>query len=362
MSGTSIDGIDVAIVDFSKITPQIIDFHTFAYPDKLAKLLHSLCQSSDNEIVNMGFADRAAAHASAQAVTLMLERNDLSTDEITAIGSHGQTIRHHPNNKHGFTLQIGDPNTLAADTGIDVIADFRRKDVSLGGQGAPLAPGFHKAVFVDHHCNRVVLNIGGISNITYLPKDIHQSIVGYDTGPGKTLLDAWCCKHTGQPYDEGGAWGAQAKHDNELLELLLCHPFLQQTPPKSTGREDFNLHWLESQLANFERNISPQCVQSTLVMLTSMSIAQQINNLHKVNEVFVCGGGAKNDFLMESLENQLFDCELRSTEELGITADSVEAVAFAWLAYAHINKINGNIPSVTGASRAAILGGFYPAD
>lgn len=362
MSGTSMDGIDVAIVDFSKITPQIIDFHTFAYPDKLAKLLHSLCQPSENEIVNMGYADRAAAHASAQAVSLMLERNALSADQITAIGSHGQTIRHHPSNKHGFTLQIGDPNTLAADTGIDVIADFRRKDVSLGGQGAPLAPGFHKAVFMDHHCNRVVLNIGGISNITYLPKDIHQSVIGYDTGPGNTLLDTWCHKHTGQPFDQGGAWGAQAKHDTELLDLLLSHPFLQQAPPKSTGREDFNLPWLESLLTTLERDISPQSVQATLVLLTSMSIAQQIHRLHKVKEVFVCGGGAKNDFLMESLESELFDCELSTTDELGIDADAVEAVAFAWLAYAHVNKLNGNIPSVTGASRAAILGGFYPAD
>lgn len=362
MSGTSIDGIDVAIVDFSKITPHIVDFHTFPYPTNLSKLSHSLCQTNDNEIVNMGYADRAIGHACAQATLMLLEKNNIKPKQITAIGSHGQTIRHHPESKHGFTLQIGDPNTIAIETNIDVVADFRRKDIALGGQGAPLAPGFHKAVFTDHNSNRVILNIGGISNITYLPKDHDKAVIGFDTGPGNTLLDAWCNKHTGNPFDENGAWGAQAKHHAKLLELLLSHPYLHQSPPKSTGRETFNLPWLESQLDSLEDEIEPQCVQATLVLYTSLSIAKHIHQIGDVNEVYVCGGGSHNDFLMESLENELFDCELHSTDELGIPPDAVEAVAFAWLAYANLNNIAANIPSVTGASKPAVLGGFYPAD
>lgn len=361
MSGTSMDGIDVAIVDFTHVVPKLIDFQTFAYPEKLATLLHALCQPDENEVVSLGHADRAAAHAFAQATTLLLDRNNLLPQQISGIGSHGQTVRHHPEGYCGFSLQIGDPNTIAVESGIDVIADFRRKDIALGGQGAPLAPAFHKAMFADHDNSRVILNIGGIANVTYLPHVMTEDVIGFDTGPGNTLLDSWCKLNTGESYDKDGAWAAQGKHDPELLELLMTQPFIHQTPPKSSGRETFNLAWLQSQLEKLSSKPSAQSVQATLVLFTCRSIAANILRLPSVQQVYVCGGGAQNEFLMECLENELFDCELHTTEELGIHPDAVEAVAFAWLAYAYVNHLEGNIPSVTGASRAAVLGGLYKA-
>lgn len=362
MSGTSMDGIDIAIVDFSKVFPKILDFHTFAYSSKLVETLHSLCQSKANELVRMGHADRAVARSFAKAIDSLLRKNNLLPQHITAIGSHGQTVRHHPEGEHGFTLQIGDPNTLAAMTGIDVIADFRRKDIALGGQGAPLAPAFHATMFSDHLHSRVILNIGGIANLTYLPKDRANAVIGFDTGPGNTLMDQWCKLNTGENYDQAGAWAAQGKHDPQLLEMMLAHPYITEQPPKSTGRETFNLPWLQRLLSDLGKPLPAQSVQSTLVQFTSHSIARNIHFLNDVKQVYVCGGGARNDFLMESLENELFDCELFTTDVLGLDPDAVEAVAFAWLAYAHKNNIHGNLTSVTGASRSAVLGGYYPAN
>lgn len=362
MSGTSMDGIDVAIVDFSKILPRVIDFQTVPYPNTLLQWLNALCSPAEDEIVNMGRTDRALGQAFAQAVNQILVSNNLSAKDIVAIGSHGQTIRHHPEGRQGFSLQIGDGNTLSVLTGIDVIADFRRKDIALGGQGAPLVPAFHHAVFSDHLHNRVILNIGGISNITYLPANNEDSVLGFDTGPGNTLMDAWCKLHTGMAYDKSGAWAAQGKHCPKLLALLLEQPFINEPAPKSTGRELFNLTWLQTQLKQINMDLSPQTVQATLAMFTSQSIAQHIHQLKDVSQVFVCGGGARNDFLMECLSSELFDCELSTTDEIGISADSLEAVAFAWLAYAFKNKLKGNLPSVTGASQPAVLGCLYPAD
>ncbi|GAB2687219.1 anhydro-N-acetylmuramic acid kinase [Aliiglaciecola aliphaticivorans] len=361
MSGTSMDGVDVALVDFSKIKPTIIDCQTYDYPPELARTLNSLCANSDNEVVTMGHADREVARVFASAVNDILLKNEISASKIAAIGSHGQTIRHHPTGDNGFTLQIGDPNSIAILTGIDVIADFRRKDIALGGQGAPLTPAFHQAVFRHSHHSRVILNIGGIANITYIPSDAKQSVLGFDTGPGNTLMDAWCQKHLNKAYDANGAWAAQGCHDSQLLQQLLKEPFFGLPAPKSTGRELFHLQWLEKHLIDFPNEVSKESVQATLSMLTACSIAQQINQLDGVEEVFVCGGGAKNDFLMECLENELVECDLHTTDMLGISPDSVEAVAFAWLAYAFNQDMPGNLPSVTGASRPAVLGGYFPA-
>ena len=361
MSGTSMDGIDAALVDFSNTTPQLIDFQTYKYPPHLLEQLHQLCQSSDNEIVHMGEADRIVGRVFAQAVNKLLEHNNILPSQVRAIGSHGQTIRHHPGGAQGFSLQIGDANTIAVLTGIDVIADFRRKDVALGGQGAPLTPAFHQAVFSDHHQSRVVLNIGGIANITYLPADKNKPILGFDTGPGNTLLDVWCKTHTGKAFDEKGAWAAGGVVDPMLLKGLLSHPYFAETAPKSTGREAFNLNWLQQQIATLPHVIDEHSVQATLVMLTCHSIARQVNLLEDVQQLYVCGGGAQNDFMMECLENELFDCELFNTDELGIHPDAVEAMAFAWFAYAHQHKLAGNIPSVTGARRGAVLGAAFPA-
>ncbi|MBL4630089.1 MAG: anhydro-N-acetylmuramic acid kinase, partial [Paraglaciecola sp.] len=315
---------------------------------------------SENEIERMGRADRAVAEVFAQASLQLLKDNYIRPDQITAIGSHGQTIRHMPLGEHSFSLQIGDPNTLATLTGIDVIADFRRKDIALGGRGAPLVPAFHKAVFADPTKSRIVVNIGGISNITYLPKNDTDDIIGYDTGPGNTLLDVWCKQHTGQKYDDKGQWAAQCSADPELLQLLCSHPYFSAPAPKSTGREAFNLQWLEQNLANMTRQLDPQVVQATLVMLTTNTISKQILQFKDVEQVYICGGGARNEFLVEELESELHECELFTTDELGVEADAVEAMAFAWLAYAYVNNIQGSIASVTGAKKGAVLGTYCP--
>ncbi|MFT4937195.1 MAG: anhydro-N-acetylmuramic acid kinase [Paraglaciecola sp.] len=360
MSGTSMDGVDAALVDFSGLHPRLIDCQTYPYPPQLLSELHQLCSPSKNEIVLMGRADRAVAEIFAEAVLNLLKANYIRPDQITAIGSHGQTIRHMPHGKHAFSLQIGDPNTLSCLTGINVVADFRRKDIALDGQGAPLVPAFHQAVFAADDQTRVVLNIGGISNITYLPADKNKAVLGFDTGPGNTLMDAWCLKHTGQKFDLKGAWAAKSSADADLFAVLYGHPYFKQSAPKSTGREVFNLEWLEKKLAEHPLRLRAESVQSTLVLLTCRTIAEQITKLSDVTQVFVCGGGSQNEFLMECLENELHECELSTTDALGIPADAVEAMAFAWLAYAHINAIEGNIPTVTGARKAAVLGTFCP--
>ena len=360
MSGTSIDGVDAALVDFSGSHPRLLDCRTFPFPSSLTEELHQLSAPGDNEIERMGRADRAVAEIFAEASLQLLKDNYVRPDQIIAIGSHGQTIRHIPLGEHGFSLQIGDPNTLATLTGIDVIADFRRKDIALGGQGAPLVPAFHKDVFASPKKSRMVINIGGIANITYLPKNDSDDIIGYDTGPGNTLLDVWCKLHTGQNYDEKGQWAAQCSAEPELFQLLNKHPYFSAPAPKSCGREQFNLSWLQQNLNSMSRYIDPQVVQATLVMLTTHTIAKQVLQFKDVEQVYICGGGARNEFLVEELESQLHECDLFTTDELGVEADAVEAMAFAWLAYAHINKIQGSIASVTGAKEGAILGTFCP--
>ena len=360
MSGTSVDGVDVALVDFSGTLPRLMDCQTFPLPAALTKNIQTLCAPSENEIELMGRTDRAFSKLCAQAVLKLLKDNYVRPDQIKAIGSHGQTIRHIPYGENSFSVQIGDPNTLAVLTGIDVIADFRRKDIALGGQGAPLVPAFHQAIFSTPNQSRIVVNIGGISNITYLPKTGYGEILGYDTGPGNTLLDAWCKLHTGQNYDDKGQWAAQGSADIDLLEQLSAHPYFSAKAPKSTGREAFNLTWLEQELVKYGHQLPAQTVQATLVMLTARSICKEIQQFKDVEQVYLCGGGAKNEFLVEELESELHECELFATDALSVSVDAVEAMAFAWLAYAHINGIQGSAPSVTGASRGAILGTFCP--
>lgn len=359
MSGTSMDGVDVALVDFGKIEPEVIAFDTFPYPARLHRHLHQLCDPQNNEIVAMGRADRAVARVSANAIHSVLSNHNISAKQIVAIGSHGQTIRHHPDGPNGFTIQIGDPNTLAVMTGIDVVADFRRKDIALGGQGAPLTPAFHQAVFRHSQHSRVILNIGGIANISHLPASIKEPVIGFDIGPGNTLMDLWCERHLHQPYDENGQWAAQGNVSAELLSRMLDEPFFKLSAPKSTGRELFNLHWLDDHLKALSSTLSPECVQATLANLTSISIAAEIQKLYNVEQVYLCGGGVKNDFLMKCLENELVECDILTTGDLGIDPDAVEAAAFAWLAKEFMHKSPSNLPSVTGASREAVLGALY---
>ena len=281
---------------------------------------------------------------------------------MRAIGSHGQTVRHHPPSRQagrGFSLQIGDPNTIAHLTGITTIADFRRRDIAAGGEGAPLAPAFHAAAFAREGAARAIVNIGGIANATLL--DGSGGVLGFDTGPGNTLLDHWVQRHLGTAYDRDGQWSAEGEVSDTLLHRLLAHPFLSAAGPRSTGKEEFNLDWLGQCLVGLDE-VTPQQVQATLAELTAQSIAAGIRAAAvEVNEVYVCGGGGRNTDLMRRLYRHLEPATLDTTAALGMEPEWVEAAAFAWLAYRNCQRLPGNLPAVTGAREAVILGGIYPA-
>ncbi|WP_299568200.1 anhydro-N-acetylmuramic acid kinase [uncultured Shewanella sp.] len=371
MSGTSMDGIDAVLVDFADNKSQLVASHTVDIPQHILNQLHRLCSPNTDEINIMGRMDRAMGLLFAQAVNELLAKAKIDKTDIIAIGSHGQTIRHMPNLEHGFTLQIGDPETIAVETGINVIADFRRKDVALGGQGAPLVPAFHHAMFADNKAPRVILNIGGIANITYLPnssgsqsdnavQNSDEQVIGFDTGPGNTLMDAFILQEQQLPFDESGKWAASGTTDDDFLQHLLSHPYFAMTYPKSTGRELFNQAWLEQQKANFS-HLNLADIQSTLLDLTCHSIANDINSLSDKGNVFVCGGGAFNKTLMERLSLLLPNWTLSTTSNIGMDPKWVEGIAFAWLAMRNHHGLSGNLPVVTGASRFAVLGSLYRA-
>jgi anhydro-N-acetylmuramic acid kinase len=360
MSGTSLDGIDAVLVEFTQDTPRLIGSHAQTIPNALRTQIQQLCDACvpGNEINQMGAVDRQIGQLFAETVLTLCKQSDVNPKDIRAIGSHGQTIRHYPNGKNGFTLQIGDANTIAVQTGIDVVADFRKKDVALGGQGAPLVPAFHQTIFGDKSCDRMIVNIGGMANLTFLPAQSAQQVTGYDTGPGNTLLDGWCLKHTNQPYDKDGSWGRSGQLNQALLQRLLSEDYFAQPSPKSTGREKFNLTWLEAILGG--QSIPAQDVQATLVHLTALSIADEIKQITNKGDVYLCGGGSRNGYLVETIALYLGEFELMNTDALGVDPDWVEAIAFAWLARAYVLKQPGNMPSVTGASRAAVLGCYFP--
>lgn len=357
ISGTSMDGVDAVLTTLSATQCSTIDFLTLPYAPELLEELKSLCQPGANEVNRTAIADRQVAEHFANAVNLLLQRNNMTSEQITLVGSHGQTIRHHPTKDIGYTVQIGDPNSIAVITGIDVVADFRRKDIALGGQGAPLVPAFHHAVFSSNSEDRVILNIGGIANISYLPKggDI-EHILGFDTGPGNRLLDAWCKKHNGSEYDENGDWARTGEVHEPLLKSLLSLDYFATKGPKSTGREQFNLQWLQQLLQVQPDNIAPPDVQATLMQLTVKTIVQQIQALPNVDSIYVCGGGVHNTFMIEEFGRLMADKTLATTADLGVDPDAVEALAFAWLGYAYQHNMPGNAPKVTGASRPAVLG------
>ena len=359
MSGTSMDGIDAVLVmmDGDELRVEA----AISHPWPTARELHELCTPSDNEIDRMGVADNLVAREFATATHALLAKAGLTPKDIRAIGSHGQTIRHRPQLR--FTLQIGNAALLAALTGIDVIADFRTMDMALGGQGAPLVPAFHQALFAKPGALRVVLNLGGIANISVLPGNA-GGVYGFDTGPANTLLDGWYRRHQpdGGNYDAGGQWAASGRLIPALLEKLLTHPYFAAPAPKSTGREMFTLDWLDGELAGSA--YAPVDVQRTLQALTCHSIARQLPALDEAQsrpELFVCGGGAHNAPLLSELANLLPGWRIASTTELGIAPDWVEGAAFAWLAQRFIHRKPGNLPAVTGASRLAVLGALYPA-
>lgn len=360
MSGTSVDAVDASLVNITPDSIAVIESAALAIPDPIRNQILCLFDPGANEIERMGPLDRSLGQLFADAVHLLLQASGLSPKDICAIGCHGQTIRHRPRPESGlpFTLQIGDPSTVAELTGITTVADFRRRDVACGGQGAPLAPAFHDAVFGNPHEVRGVLNIGGIANLTVLaPGD---PVSGFDTGPGNGLLDAWIQFCRQEPYDRNGDWAATGTVCHDLLVKLQAHPFFALPTPKSTGREEFTLTWLQTQLRGFE-HLLDEDVQATLAELTAITVGAEVRAQPFIPRLFLCGGGAHNQHLYARLKAHLADCELQSTAVLGIPVDDVEAAAFAWLAQQTMNGLTGNLPSVTGAKRAAVLGGVYPA-
>ena len=360
LSGTSVDAIDVALVRFGA-RPELVATHSLPFPPALRTELLALGRPGENEIDRLGRADVTLGRLFARAVNELLAGASIAPAAVRAIGSHGQTIRHRPGLDPAFTLQIGDPNVIAAETGITVVADFRRKDLALGGQGAPLVPAFHAAMFRTAAKDRVVVNIGGIANLTALPADAAAPVRGFDTGPGNTLLDAWARRVLGTPMDRDGALAARGRVVPELLAEFLREPYFAQPAPKSTGPEQFSTVWLEERLGQIAVRPSDADVQATLVVLTARSIAAAIRGLPGLvqPEVFVCGGGARNAELMRALRAELPGSAVDATDALGVAAGWVEALAFAWLARQRVLGLPGNCPQVTGASRAAVLGGVF---
>lgn len=362
MSGTSADGIDAALVDFSQGKPSVIATHSHSIPNPLKQAVFNLAISSSDEINTIRHLDGEYGELFGKAATELCRKANVDISNIKAIGSHGQTVRHYPPeaNQRGYSLQIGDPNIIAEATGITTVADFRRRDIAAGGQGAPLAPALHNAVLRSSEIDRVILNTGGIANVTYLPLDETREPVGFDTGPANGLMDSWSQKQIGQAFDQNGQWALSGEADVTLLHQFMSHPYFSFSYPKSTGREDFNLSWLERQLQDFN-HLSAADIQATLLSFTVETICNDIERLDPESsaEVYICGGGAHNKALMAALKKHLSPRLFESTEILGLSPDWVEAVAFAWMAKQTLEHLSGNLPSVTGASRAVILGGIY---
>jgi len=353
MSGTSLDGVDATLVDFAGDRPECLATAYVPYPDDLRQELLSLHLSGSDELHRAAVVSNRLAGLYAEATIAVLGSNDPAG--VRAIGCHGQTVRHAP--QVGYTLQLNNPALLAERTGIAVVADFRSRDIAAGGQGAPLVPAFHDAVFRAPDRDRIVVNIGGIANITHLGRDM--PVTGFDCGPGNMLMDAWAQRHIGHAYDENGAWAARGRILDDLLARLLLHGFFATPPPKSCGREQFGLDWL---LTHLDGGEAPADVQATLAELTAVSIAEAIARwCNRPGELFLCGGGAHNDLLTGSLKRLLAGVAVAKTDVLGLPADWVEAVAFAWLARQALLGLPGNLPGVTGAKGKRVLGAIYPA-
>lgn len=358
MSGTSLDGVDIALTAFSPTSPRatLVGALCLPLPPELRNDLLALCQPGDDEIHRAGIAGQQWARLAAQGVHQLLQQHGISASQVSAIGSHGQTIRHHP--ESGFSVQIGAPALLAELCGVDVISDFRSRDLAAGGEGAPLVPAFHAWLLSDPQQSRVLINIGGFANLTLLGAD--NQICGFDSGPGNVLLDHWIQRHTGQLFDADGAWARSGQVIPELLDRLLQDPYFGRAAPKSTGREYFHPAWLQRQLDG--RQDHPADVQATLLELTARSITEALASCPKQPEaVYICGGGARNGWLMERLQQLLAPRPVHSTAVLGVDPDWMEAMAFAWLAWRCELRQSGNLPAVTGASGERILGAIYPA-
>ncbi len=355
MSGTSLDAVDAALLSFADDRVELLHTVAAGFPEQVRNRLLSLIHEPDHvSLDHLGEVDRQLGLTYAEAVTQLLAASATDAANIAAIGCHGQTIRHAPDRNPPFTLQIGDAATLATATGITVISDFRSADMALGGQGAPLAPAFHQFAFAAADHERVVVNIGGIANITLLQPG--AAVAGYDTGPGNTLLDFWCEQHLAKRYDAGGAWAGHGEVDELLLDTMLADGYFSQPPPKSTGREYFNGAWLQRYLNSLATGPKPADVQATLLELTARSIAAAVATSSTATQIYLCGGGAHNTLLVERIAANLAGRSVATTAELGIAADWVEAAAFAWLARARLHNVPVHLSAVTGSSRPALLG------
>lgn len=357
ISGTSADGIDAALVRFDP-RPVLLAGHTYAYPPALREALLEYSQQGVPVALDLvGRLDHRIGRAFAEAAEAVLLQAGIQASAVHAIGSHGQTLCHRPAGESPFTLQLGDPSLIAERLGITTVADFRRRDVAAGGQGAPLAPAFHAATLASADEDRAVLNLGGIANLTLLPR--HGPVLGFDSGPANGLMDAWTLQHRGLSFDAGGAFAASGRCDARLLDQLLSDPYFAQPAPKSTGRDQFHLGWLQQRLAGMD--VSVEDVQATLLELTARSCADALRaGMPEAQRLLVCGGGVHNTVLLARLSALLPGMRVESTAALGIDPDFVEAMTFAWLARETLAGRPGNLPSVTGARGPRVLGAIYP--
>ncbi|CAA0114937.1 Anhydro-N-acetylmuramic acid kinase [Zhongshania aliphaticivorans] len=365
MSGTSLDGIDAALISIDKDGCVHFEHSISAeLPRELKKDILQLCSTSHDEIELLGKTDRKIGQVFAEAALALCASANIKTTDVTAVGSHGQTVRHRPPDnsrdyRNAFTLQIGDPNTIAEISGITTVGDFRRRDIAAAGQGAPLVPAFHAAAFADPLEERIILNIGGMANVSILKKN--GDVTGFDTGPGNVLMDSWIQHCQQLNYDRNGEWAASGSVDPALLQYFLQSNYYRQTGPKSTGREQFNMQTIEEALKVFPCIAAPD-VQATLLELTARSICDAIEKSSTANSsLFLCGGGSANLALCQRLKILLPSHAINDTSALGIPPDWVEAVAFGWIAHQTLNHLPGNIPAVTGAKGSRILGAIYPA-
>ena len=361
MSGTSLDGIDTVLIRCSTAggVPELLATNFQPIDDQTKTELLQLCNASEVKIQTLGQLDTKMGHIFAKAALNLLRSTKKTPDEISAIGCHGQTIYHAPNGSYPFTMQIGDPNLISELTGITTIADFRRRDIAAGGQGAPIAPLFHRVIFKSDKQSRVVLNLGGIANITLL--DPNRRGAAFDTGPANILMDYWVSKHKNKPYDHSGEWASSASVNESLLKIFREEDYFKLPQPKSTGRELFNASWLESKLSEVALDLSPSAVQATLLELTASTISDAIKLLEPVDEILVCGGGVHNSSLLSRLRTLSAKSKITSTAALGLNPDWVEATAFAWMAGETLAGRKLDTRSFTGAKHSIHLGAIYQA-
>ncbi len=357
ISGTSVDAIDAALVDFSGASPQLLEFEEYPWPDALRTELIAVGREGRRlDAGAWGRLDARVAEVFTAAAGDLLKAASIRPGDVRAIGSHGQTLFHAPDETPPFTVQLGDGAAIAGRTGIDVVADFRRADLAAGGQGAPLAPLIHQVLFASPSETRAVINLGGIANVTWLRPG--QAPEGFDTGPANGLMDAWCLRHRGQAMDSGGQWAAGGQVVPELLDRLLADPYFRRVPPKATGTEYFNLDWLEERGPG---SIEPRDVQATLLALTARSLAENLAGSRRPDRVLLTGGGVHNEALIDAIARALDPVPVEPAAAPGISADAMEAVLFAWLAREHVEGRAVDTRSITGARHPVRLGALYPA-